>query len=478
MTISGNSLARERILSLLDQGSFVEIGAAVTARSTDFSLSEKKEVSDGVITGYGHIGDRAVYVYSQDSCVLGGSIGEMHAKKISALYDLAMTTGDPVIGLIDCAGLRLEEGLDALEAFGAIWRAQTEASGVIPQISAIFGMCGGSMAMLPSLSDFTFIEKDKGRLFFQSPNAIPGSSEESCDTSSAQFRSRVAGSADLIGSAEEIVAGIRSLVALLPSNCEGSLYDPQAAGDLNRIDGDLARCIDDPALILARICDGGIFFESRPEYGRDMVTALTRIGGYTAGVIANRTALIGEDGSCTEAFDGRISADGAHKAERFAVFCDAYSIPVVTLTNAQGFAVAKEEECRLADEAARLAIAFAATKSPKINMVTGTAYGSAYLIMNSRALGADLVFAWKDARIGMIEGRQAARVLVPGGSAEEVEEAARAYDEKQGSSASAAARGYVDALIEPSETRKYLIGALDMLSTKRELPPRRRHSSI
>ena len=236
------SLAGTRITSLLDANSFVEIGKSVTARSTDFNMAETKAPSDGVITGSGVIDGNLVYVYSQDASVLNGTVGEMHAKKISALYDLAMKTGAPVIGLVDCAGLRLQEATDALEAFGSIYLKQTLASGMIPQITAIFGTCGGGMAVVPALTDFTFMEAKKGKMFVNTPNALEGNHVDKCDTASADFQSQETGLIDGTGTEEEILGQIRQLVSLLPSNFEDNDSFVECADDLNRTCDDLAAC--------------------------------------------------------------------------------------------------------------------------------------------------------------------------------------------------------------------------------------------
>ena len=478
MSTNTNSPAKDRIQALLDADSFVEIGAAVTARCTDFNMSEKKAASDGVITGYGQIGGRPVYVYSQDPSVLSGTVGEMHAAKIVNLYSLALKTGDPVIGLIDCAGMRLEEGMDCLNAFGKIYMAQTGASGVIPQITAIFGMCGGGMALVPALSDFVFMEKNKGNMFFSSPNALAGNTEEACNTASAAWQGEEAGTVDCIGTAEEITASIRSLIASIPSNNEDDMGAAETTADPNLVLNDLAACVDDPALMLARISDDGFVFEVKPLYAEDMVTALIRLNGCTAGVIANRRVVYDADGNVSKEFGTVISADGARKATRFVNFCDAFSIPVITLTNTTGFAADKDNEKRLSDEVSRLTYAFANANTPKVNVITGSAFGSSYLVMNSKSVGADLVFAWEGAKIGMMDSRSAAKILCAGGSMQEVNETADAYEALQNSAASAAARGYVDTVIAPEETRKYLIGALDMLFTKRELRPDKKHGSV
>ncbi len=228
------SSARQRIDSLLDANSFVEIGGQITARSTDFNMAAKETPSDGVITGYGVIDGNLVYVYSQDATVLGGTIGEMHAKKIVRLYDIAMKTGAPVIGLVDCAGLRLQEATDALNGFGEIYMAQANASGVIPQITAVFGTCGGGMALASALTDFTFMEEKKAKLFVNSPNTLEGNIESKCNTASAAFQSEEAGLVDFVGSEADILAQMRALVSMLPANYEDDMSFEECTDDLNR----------------------------------------------------------------------------------------------------------------------------------------------------------------------------------------------------------------------------------------------------
>ena len=260
MSNATQSLAGTRITSLLDANSFVEIGKSVTARSTDFNLTETKAPSDGVITGYGVIDGNLVYVYSQDASVLNGTVGEMHARKITALYDLAMKTGAPVIGLVDCAGMRLQEATDALEAFGSIYLKQTLASGVIPQITAVFGSCGGGLALIPGLTDFTFMESKKAKLFVNSPNAMEGSWTEKDDTSSAKFQSEEVGNVDVVAEEAELITKIRDLVSLLPANNEDDLSYMDCEDDLNRVCADLEASAADPAITLPMISDSGIFF--------------------------------------------------------------------------------------------------------------------------------------------------------------------------------------------------------------------------
>lgn len=477
MSNATTSPASERIRSLLDENSFVEIGAGVTARSTDFNMAEKKAPSDGVITGYGLVDGSLVYVYSQDASVLKGTIGEMHAKKIVNLYNFAMKTGAPVIGLIDCAGMRLEEATDGLHAFGELYRAQVDASGVIPQITGIFGMCGGGMALIPAITDFTLMEQSKAKLFVNAPNAIKGNSEDKCDTAAAEYQASESGLVDFTGTEEEIILQIRNLVMMLPANNEDDMAYAVCSDDLNRVSDDIAACAADPILLLQRISDNGAVFEAKASYAQDMVTALIKLNGYTVGAIANRSAKYAADGS-VEKFDKVISGRGARKAADFVKFCDAFSIPIVTFTNVKGFSTYKCSESLAASYSAKLTAAFIDATTPKVNVITEEAFGSAYLVMNSKSTGADLVFAWDGAKIGMMDAASAAKIMYDGADAETVKEQTAAYNELQNSVESAAARGYVDTVIAPAETRKYLIGALDMLFTKREFRPDKKHSTI
>ncbi len=316
---TGNSASR-RIATLLDEGSFVEIGGAVTARSTDFNMQEKETPSDGVITGYGVIDGNLVYVYSQDAAVLGGAIGEMHAKKIANMYDMAMKMGAPVIGLIDCAGMRLQEATDALEAFGSLYYRQTMASGVVPQIAAIFGMCGGGLAIVPGLADFTFMEEKEGKLFVNSPNALEGNEVSRCDTSNAQYQSATAGLVDGIGTEEEILGQIRSLVCMIPANNEDDSSYEECNDDLNRLCDDIAGAVEDTSIALSRIADDQAFFEIKKDYAKDMVTGFMRLNGMTVGAVANRTKVYGADGAEEAAYDCALSVDGCKKAIDFVNF--------------------------------------------------------------------------------------------------------------------------------------------------------------
>ena len=472
------SLASKRIMSLLDEGSFVEIGGAITARTTDFNMQQKETPADGVITGYGVIDGNLVYVYSQDASVLKGAIGEMHAKKIANIYDMAMKMGAPVIGFVDCAGLRLQEATDALNAFGSVYYKQAMASGVIPQITAVFGKCGGGLAVASAMTDFTFMEGKDGKLFLNSPNAIEGNEISKCDTSSAEFQSSKSGLIDVVGTEAEIMAEIRALVSILPANNEDDASYDECLDDLNRACAGIENAVEDTAIVAAMISDNNVFFETKRAYAKDMVTGFVRLNGMTVGVVANRSKVYDAEGNVAEEFDGTLTPAGCKKAADFVEFCDAFNIPVVSFTNVTGFKACTCAEKNLARETAKLTYAFANATVPKVNVVIGKAYGSAYVTMNSKAIGADMVYAWPTSEIGMMDANLAAKIMYAEEDAATIKEKAAEYKELQSSPMAAARRGYVDTIIAPADTRKYLIGAFEMLFTKREEIPAKKQGTI
>lgn len=467
--------ARERITVLLDENSFVEIGANVTRRSTDFNMQEKSVPADGVITGYGLIQNTPVYVYSQDVAAMNGTVGEMHAKKIAHVYELAMKTGVPIIGLLDCAGMRLQEGTDALAGFGKIYSIKAKASGVVPQISAILGNCGGGVAVMAAMSDFTFMEKDNGKLFVNSPNTLDGNYTEKLDTSNADFQ-KTASLVDFICQGEEaLLNAIRELVSILPSNNNDVACSEECMDDLNRtLEGFEAQTAD-PAAALAEIGDNNFFLECKKDYAKEMVTGFLCLDGITVGAVANRTAVFGQDGKEAETFPPRLTSAGCDKAASFVKICDAFGIPVLTLTNTEGFATTVEEEKTMARQAAALTAAFAEADVPKVNLITGKAFGSAYICMNSKHIGADMVFALPDAQIGMMDAQIAAKIMY--GDEADLEERAAEFA-AHSSTQAAAARGYVDSVITPENVRKQLLFAFEMLYSKSEYPIGKKHGTI
>ena len=483
MSSTAKLSARERIETLLDNNSFVEIGALVTKRSTDFNMQQADAPGDGVITGYGVVDDRLVYVYSQDAAVLGGTLGEMHAKKIVNLYRLAMKTGAPVVGLVDCAGMRLQEASDALTGFGRLYKAQTMASGVVPQITAVFGNCGGGLAVLAAMSDFTVMEKKDAKLFVNAPNAIAGNNEGKCDTASADYMAE-SGMVDAVGESEEdVLAKVRELIMVLPSNNEDDAQD-ECTDDLNRAMNDFKTESADPALALRDLSDNGAFTEIKAAYAPEMVIGFVRLNGATVGVVANRTAKFGEDGKKAASFDATLTTKGCYKAESFVKFCDAFGIPVVTFTNVTGYANGAGETKGIAIAAGKLAYAFANATVPKVNVIVGKAYGSAYITMNSKSLGADLEFAVEGSEIGTMDAELAAQIVYADEIAAESDKGAALkakaaeYKKTYNSCENAAKRGYVDAIINADDMRVQVVYALEMLCTKKELRPAKKHGTV
>lgn len=478
MSITAQLSARDRINTLLDGNSFVEVGAFVTQRGTDFNLQQNKIPADGVITGYGVVDGNLVYVYSQDASALGGSIGEMHAKKIAHIYDMALKMGAPIVGLIDSAGMRLQEATDALNGFGEIHLKQTMASGVIPQITAVFGNCGGGLAVMASLGDFSFMTEGNSRLFVNSPNTLAGNYKEKCDTATAKFQAK-AGTADYVGESEEEVFGkIRELLSILPSNNEDDDSYEECTDDLNRLLPAMAAELNDTREALIDISDNHYFFEIKKDYAKEMVAGFIRLNGMTVGAVANRTEVLDENGKATEKFDGSLTTDGCTKAADFVNFCDAFQIPVLTLSNVSGYKATVEEEKTIARACAKLTYAFANATVPKVNVIVGKAFGSAYVAMNSKHIGADMVYAIPDAKIGMMDSALAAQIMYSGEDSAVISEKAAEYDKLQSSVDAAASRGYVDAVIEPEAIRKHAIYSFEMLFTKQEDRPAKKHGSL
>ncbi len=476
--MSTTSKASQRIAALLDDNSFVEIGALVTARATDFNMKPGELPSDGCITGYGVIDGNLVYVYSQDASVMNGSVGEMHAKKITNLYNLAEKTGAPVIGLLDSAGLRLQEATDALNAFGEIYMKQTLASGVIPQITAIFGSCGGGLALFPTMTDFTFMEEKSAKLFVNAPNALEGNEISRCDSSSAQFQAKESGIVDVVADEASILAQIRELIGFLPANNEDNGNYEICSDDLNRVNAEIAGCVGDTAVALSVIADNNYFFELKKDYAPEMVIGFMKLNGATVGAVANRSEILDEEGNVQTKLDAVLTAKGCEKAADFVTFCDAFEIPVLTLTNVKGYEATMCSEKRIAKAVSGLTYAFANATVPKVNVIIGKAYGTAYVAMNSKAIGADVVMAWTNAEIGTMDATLAAKIMYEGQGADVISEKAAEYAALQNNVVSAAKRGYVDMVVEAADTRKYVIGAFEMLFSKVENRPDKKHGTV
>ncbi len=469
--------ARDRIMVLADENSFVEIGAGVTRRSTDFNMQEKSVPADGVITGYGLIQNNPVFIYSQDVSALNGTIGEMHAKKIAHIYELAIKTGVPVIGLIDCAGIRLQESTDALAGFGQIYKMKVKASGIIPQISAVFGNCGGGVAVLAAMSDFTFMEKKNAKLFVNSPNTLEGNYTDKLDTASSDFQQEASTASFIVEGEEELIAKVRELISILPGNNNETAFSDECMDDLNRMTEDFASEVADPSLALEDIGDNNFFMEIKKGYAKEMVTGFICLDGITTGVVANRTAEFDVDGKEIAKYAPRLTTAGCDKAVSFIRKCDAFNIPILTLTNIEGFATTVKEEKTIAEAAAKLTAAFAEADVPKINLITDNAYGTAYICMNSKHIGADMVFALEGANIGTMDAQIAAKIMYGDDKNADISAKAAEFAAQSGTEA-AAARGYVDAVIPSSQARKQLIYAFEMLFAKSGYPIGKKHGTI
>ena len=401
--MSSISAARQRVHSLLDEKSFVEIGAGARARATELNPEPVGTLTDGVITGYGTIGDKPVCVYSQDSSILGGSIGEVDALKIAAIYDLAVRIGAPVIGLVDSAGLRLQEGVDALNAFAQIYANHAKASGVVP-----------GLALAASMSDFTMMEEN-ARMFVNAPNTLAGNHEEENDTANAQHRAK-AGVVDFVGSEDEVISKIRELIGMIPSNYEDEAYE-ENEDEMNRDCSGLTNASTDVDEILKEATDNGEFLELKADYAPDMAVGFARFGGTTVGVIANRDPL--------------LTTEGCAKAASLTCFCDAFGIPIVTFTNATGYASTIENENRMGKTAARFTLALVSATVPKINVIMKQAYGSAFAIMNPKGAGADFTIAFPNATVGIMDAAVAAKLISKDAPPEEYEEVKNFYEEMQ-----------------------------------------------
>ncbi|MBO5564399.1 MAG: carboxyl transferase [Lachnospiraceae bacterium] len=453
------SNAKKRIYAILDDNSFVEMGALVKARATGFNLTPEEAPSDGVVCGYGLVDGRLVYVYSQDAEVLGGTVGEMHAKKIIDLYRMAIRTGAPVIGLLDSQGIRLQEGTDALDAFSGIYSQMAKASGLVPQITAVFGSCGGGLSVIPSLSDFSYIAED-ARLFVNLPLTRKGSMDGDHFADAATQAKN--GVVDAALPEVEILARIRDLVSFLPQNNEAEAFR-NCEDDLNRECLQAAEQAADLRAVLTDIADDNCFFEVKEGYAGSMLTGFIRLNGASVGVFGNA--------------EGELSADGMEKAASFVTFCDAFSIPVISFTNANGFKADEAEEKTAAKAAAKLIAALAGADTVKVNVILGEAIGSAYSIMNPKALGSDLVIALQEAHVGIMDADAASKILADGKDVDEIEKTKEAFEKMQNGIESIASRGSIDQIAEAKDLRKFLVGALEVLYSKRILRYPKKHGS-
>lgn len=459
-----HNIAYKRILDFVDECSFVELFEAVTCRTTDMTIKECQDGSDGVVTGYGLINGRLVFLYSQNPDVLHGSLGEMHCRKIVQVYAQAMKMGAPVIAMLDSSGMRLQEGVDALTGFGEVINAVSQASGVIPLYSVIYGNCGGGLSLIPAMSDFTYMIEGEGRLFVNSPNTIDNNYQEKLDTADGAFQGLYSGVVDDCVSAQEAADRIRSLILMLPSNnTEGSDVGT-LTDDLNRLVEGMNSSNYEAKVLIANLADNFEFLETKTAFAPELVTGFIRLNGITVGVAANKEGQT------------RLTTDALSKGAEFVRFCDAYELPLLFIGNVCGFDTTLEAEKSLSKAMSRFAAAVCEADVPKVTLLTGQAYGTASLLMNSKALGADFVYAWPEAQPGILPSKQAVDILYPEKSAAERKEEQDRYSESHNSVNAFAKRAQIDGIIEPASTRKYLVSAFDLLYTKYACVQDKKHS--
>ncbi|MEG2203810.1 MAG: carboxyl transferase domain-containing protein [Oscillospiraceae bacterium] len=483
---SGKMTARERISALLDEASFVELDAFVEHRCTNFDMEKTEAPGEGVVTGYGTIDGRLVYVFAQDFTVIGGSLGEMHAKKICKVLDLAIKMGAPVIGVNDSGGARIQEAVDALSGYGQIFYRNTIASGVVPQISVIMGPCAGGAVYSPALTDFIFMVDKSSNMFITGPSVIKSVTGEDVTAETlggAMTHNTTSGVAHFVcANEEECLQQIRKLIGFLPLNNLDTAPVVPTEDDVNRLCEDLNTIMPDSSNkaynmkdIITSVVDDGDFFEVQALYAQNMITGFARVGGQSIGILANQPRVKA----------GCLDIDASDKAGRFISICDSYNIPIVTFVDVPGFLPGVNQEYGgIIRHGAKMLYAYSEATVPKITVVTRKAYGGAYLAMCSKDLGADMVLAWPMAEIAVMGPDGAANVIFKKdidsseNPAETRKEKIADYKEKFANPYQAAKRGFVDDVIEPSETRQKIASALFMLGSKRETRPPKKHGNF
>ncbi len=482
----GKLTARERLDLLLDPGSFQELGTFVRHRRTDFGLEKNRPYGDGVVTGWGAIGGRTVYVFSQDFTVFGGSLAEAHAAKIENVMNLALENGAPVIGLNDSGGARIQEGVDSLGGYADIFLLNTLASGVVPQISAILGPCAGGAVYSPAITDFVFMAQGTSYMFVTGPDVVKTVTNEEVTQEAlggAETHASKSGVAHRAFPNEAaLLLGIRELMGYLPQNCEDPpplvpTDDPEDRADpaLDTLVPDNPNKPYDIHDVIRRVVDDGGFFEIHPDYAANLVVGFARLGGRSVGVVANQPAVLA----------GVLDIDASLKGARFVRFCDAFGVPLVVFEDVPGFLPGTDQEWRgIIKHGAKLLYAFCEATVPKLTVITRKAYGGAYDVMNSKHIRADLNLAWPTAEIAVMGPKGAVEIIYRKQIAEAEDPAAveaEFIEEYRSTFANpyvAAGRGFVDDVIEPRETRKTLIRALNMLRDKVDTNPRKKHGNI
>ncbi|QED48547.1 acyl-CoA carboxylase subunit beta [Cytobacillus dafuensis] len=481
----GKLTARERIELLVDPGTFVELNPFIEHRCTDFGLESQKGPGDGVVTGYGKVNGRPIFLFSQDFTVFGGALGEMHAKKIANVMDLAAQNGTPFVGLNDSGGARIQEGVVSLDGYGHIFYRNSIYSGVIPQISVIMGPCAGGAVYSPAITDFVFMVEKTSQMFITGPKVIEtvtGEKISSEDLGGASVHNTISGNAHFKGKTEaEVIEQVRRLLSFLPQNNNEKPPMAEAAED-DDYRPDLTDIIPFDAVrpydvrkVIEQVVDAGSFMEVQQDFAKNIVVGLARMKGEVVGLVCNQPKFMA----------GGLDIDSSDKAARFIRFCDSFNIPIITFEDVTGFFPGvKQEHGGIIRHGAKILYAYSEATVPKLTVILRKAFGGAYVALNSKAIGADLVFAWPNAEVAVMGPQGAANIIF----AREIQnsddpEATRAqkieeYREKFANPYVAASRGMVDDVIDPRETRTKLIQSLEMLRNKQESRPKKKHGNI
>lgn len=477
--------ARERVTYLLDEGSFEEIGMLVTHRTTDFGMENQKYYGDGVVTGYGTINGRLVYVFAQDFTVFGGALSETHAEKICKIMDHAVKVGAPIIGLNDSGGARIQEGVRSLGGYADIFHRNVQASGVVPQISAIMGPCAGGAVYSPAMTDFTLMVENTSYMFVTGPNVVKTVTNETVtseELGGASTHSTKSGVTH-ITAANDIACleDIKTLLSYLPqNNTEKTPKQPVSLGDemresLEAIIPDTSSKPYDMHEVIQGIIDTASFFEIHKDYAENIIVGFARLGGRSIGIVANQPMVLA----------GVLDVESSRKAARFARFCDCFNIPLLVLVDVPGFLPGTDQEWNgIILHGAKLLYALSEASVPKVTLITRKAYGGAYDVMNSKHIGADLNFAWPSAEIAVMGAKGASEIIFKNEISQAADpekklaEKEAEYAEKFANPFEAAQRGFIDEVIPPRETRRKLLKAFSMLENKTLERPARKHGNI
>jgi propionyl-CoA carboxylase beta chain len=481
----GKLTARERIELLMDPGSFEEIGALVIHRTIDFGMQKQHYYGDGVITGYGTVNGRLVYVYAQDFTVFGGALSETHAEKICKIMDLAMKTGAPMIGLNDSGGARIQEGVRSLGGYADIFYRNVQSSGVIPQISAIMGPCAGGAVYSPAMTDFTIMVENTSYMFVTGPNVVKTVTNEAVTSEQlggASTHSVKSGVTHLTAANDmDCIAQVKKLLSYVPQNCEDvvpklpyTLTD-EVREELENIVPDSPNQPYDIRAVIKGICDTDTFFEVHQEFADNIVVGFSRLAGRSIGIVANQPMSLA----------GVLDINSSKKGARFTRFCDCFNIPLLVLVDVPGFLPGTDQEWNgIITNGAKLLYAFSEATVPRVTVITRKAYGGAYDVMNSKHIGADMNFAWPSAEIAVMGAKGASEIIFKkeiseaADPAQKLREKETEYAEKFATPYLAAERGFIDEVIEPKETRRKLIKAFAMLENKVAKRPRKKHGNI